>query len=42
MLLNCTKITNFKDCIKVFFLIKENYELIEEYEYFEKLKLDND
>jgi hypothetical protein len=41
--LNCSTNANFKDYIKAEVTLGEkNYELIEEFEYFEKLKVDND
>lgn len=41
--LNCIANINFKNYIKFeVALIEENYELIEESEYFEKLQVDND
>jgi hypothetical protein len=39
--LNCSTNVNFKDYIKVEVALgEENYELIENFEYFEKLKVD--
>jgi hypothetical protein len=41
--LNCIANANFKKYIKFeVTLVEENYELIEEFEYFEKLQVDND
>jgi hypothetical protein len=41
--LNCIANTNFKDYIKFeVALVEETYESIEEFEYFEKLQVDND
>jgi hypothetical protein len=41
--LNCMKNENFKDYLKVeVVLVENNNELIEEFEYFEKLRVDSD
>ncbi len=41
--LNCTTNSNFKDYVKFeVVLTKENYEFMEESEYFEELLIDND
>ncbi len=41
--LNCMANVNFKDYIKFeVVVIEENYEFIEEFEYFEELLVDND
>jgi hypothetical protein len=40
--LNCTTNSNFKDYVKFKVIVKENYEFIEESEYFEELLIDND
>lgn len=41
--LNCSTNANFKDYVKTeVALIKDNYELIEESNYFEEFKVDND
>ncbi len=41
--LNCSTNANFKDYIKTkVALVKDNYELIEESNYFEEFKVDND
>jgi hypothetical protein len=41
--LNCTTNSNFKDYVKFeVVLTKENYEFIEEFEYFEELLINSD
>jgi hypothetical protein len=41
--MNCTANANFKDYIKSkVVLAKENFEFIENFEYFEKLNVDSD
>jgi hypothetical protein len=41
--LNCLANVNFKDYIKFgITLVEDNYELIEEFEFFEELKVEND
>ncbi len=43
MCLNCMTNVNFKDYITIeVVLIEDNYELIEESNYFKKLKVQND